>query len=106
VGLRPLAARIFEKFQEEDGGGDFRDQWIPQAERVRGRIDALRTRGQNQMFGEAIDESTTHIISLDPNAIVTVKDRIEIEGIMWTITSEAFFTDEATIRLQVKELVA
>lgn len=104
VGLKPEAALVFTKVQEDDGGGDVRNTWVPQGMRVRGRIDGLRSRSQATQFGDAVDESTTHIITLDAGTVVTAKDHIEIDGQMWTITAEMFFTDEATQRLQVKEL--
>jgi hypothetical protein len=104
VGLEEDAALILEFVSEDDGGGDVNETWKPQSERVRGRIDPVGTRGSAQMFGEQIDESTTHIIYLDPNAEVSSRDRIEIEGTVWTIVSAHFVTDGVTKALQVKEL--
>jgi hypothetical protein len=104
IGLKPEAALVFVKAQEDDGGGDTRNSWTPQPMRVRGRIDALRSRSTSTLSGEAVDESTTHIITLDKGTVVSAKDHVEIEGQMWAITAEMFFTDEATVRLQVKEL--
>jgi hypothetical protein len=42
---------------------------------------------------------------LEPEADVTSNDRIEINGVMWTITASPSRTDAATTRLQVRELV-
>jgi hypothetical protein len=104
IGLKDEAALIFEFSSEDDGGGDTKTTWKPQAKKVRGRIDPVGTKGTGTSFGAQIDESTTHVITLDPTAKVSSRDRVEIEGVMWTITSRHFVTQGASIQVQVKEL--
>lgn len=104
VGLEPEAALILEYEATDDGGGDVNEKWTPQKERVRGRIDPVGTKGTAMMFGEQIDEATTHIVYLDPTVTVSSRDRIEIGGVLWTIVSLHHVTDAVTIAAQVKEL--
>lgn len=103
IGLTDLA-QIFRNEPEDDGGGDTKEVWVPLGEPVPARIDSVGRRGQAQVMGEQINEGTSHIVTLEPETDVKSDDRIEIDGAMWLITGEEFFTDEATVRVQVKEL--
>jgi hypothetical protein len=104
IGLVDDAVLVFKREETEDSGGDWSSDYVPAEERIRGRIDSLGDQGSTGEFAASIDESTTHIVTVDPDADVDHKDRLEVEGQMWTITAERFFTDESTKRLQVKEL--
>lgn len=102
VGLKEEAALIYTLEQVEDAGGDWSDKWVPQGARVRGRIDPVgSSRGTTDSFAAGIRESTTHIISLDPDVVVTDKDHIEIEGRTWTITADEIVTEASTKMVQV-----
>ncbi len=105
IAMDKEAILIFKKESAEDAGGDSGTAaWTARPPAVRGRIDALGVRGESQEFAGAIDESTTHIITMDPGVDVTHLDRLEAEGQMWTITSEQFHSDAASTKVQVKEL--
>lgn len=104
IALKEEAARILTFESKDDGGGDREETWTQQPGRVRGRIDAVGSRNMEQFRGDQLVESTTHIVTLDPDANVSTRDRIEIEGLVWTITSEQIFSDAASTRIQVKEL--
>jgi head-tail adaptor len=105
IGLESEAAQILKNEPVSDGGADFTEKWVPDGERVDARIDAVGTRTVEKTFGEAVDESTTHVITMEPSAKVTSANRVEIEGRVWTVTGDMVFTDQATVRVQVKELV-
>lgn len=105
IGLKDGAAQVYRNEPEDDGGGDFNDKWKPHGKPVDGRIDAVGRKGMEQIFGEKIDETTAHVATLEPGVDVTTDDRIEIGGVMWTIEGKAKFTDAATTRLAVKELL-
>lgn len=104
IALKDEAALIHVYSETDDGGGDVKPKWTPSVERVRGRIDAIGTRGIGAIFAEQIDESITHVITLDPDVEVSTRDRIEIEGVMWTIVAQQVFSDQASTRVAVKEL--
>lgn len=105
IGLVKDAVVIIKKEQVDDGGGDFTPKWVPQKPAVRGRIDPLGGASKTaREFAGAIDEATTHLVVMDPDVDIDNKDRLEAEGIVWTITADLVHTDAATTLVQVKEL--
>lgn len=105
VGLKEAAVQIFREEQVEDAGGDWSTSWKPSEKRIRGRIDPVGgATGRGDMFAEGIREGTTHIVTMDPGVDVDEKDRIEVEGKMWTVTAEEIVSDPASTMVQVKEL--
>ena len=104
IALVEEAAQVFRNTPTDDGGGDVHDKWQPLGNKVAGRIDSVGRKGAEQLFGEQIDEATSHVVTLEPGVDVTPDDRVEIEGIMWTITGQAIFTEAASTRLPVREL--
>lgn len=88
----------------ETEGGSWSTEYEPVAT-YDGRIDNVgNAGGEAKIYGEQINESTTHIISLPPDADVSASDRFKAEGKVWTTTSESVRTDQATTQLQVREL--
>lgn len=104
IGLVKELVQVLRNEKEDDGGGDTIDNWKPHGKRVDGRIDALSRRGMGQVIGEQVNEATTHVATLEPGVDVTTNDRLEIEGQVWIITSQEIHTDQATVRVQVKEI--
>lgn len=104
IGLVEDAAQILKNESVEDGGGDFADKWVPDGKPVDARIDAADRAGNSQVIAEQINESTTHIITMEPGAEVSTENRIEIEGLTWVVTGEQIRTQQPTVRVQVKEL--
>lgn len=104
-GLKKEAVTVFKNEQVEDKGGDWNSGWKAQAKKVRGRIDPVGgSSGRQELFAEGIHESTTHIVTMDPGTEVDSKDRLEIEGIMWTITAEEIVSDPSSTKVQVKQV--
>lgn len=88
----------------ENEGGSWSDEYTP-VKTYDGRIDNVgNAGGEAKIYGEQINESTTHVLSLSPGAEVSPADHFEVEGKVWIATSESVRTDEATTQLQVREL--
>lgn len=104
IGFKSEYITILRNTPKDDGGGDSTPDWKPVGKPVDGRIDALSRRGVGRVVAEEVNESTTHVVSMDPDADVSTSDRLEVEGVVWTILSEEIHTDKATVRVQVKEL--
>lgn len=103
IGFKKELIQIIRNTPEDDEGGDTVDKWAPVGKPWAGRIDALTRKGQGQVIGEQINEASTHVVTMDPEAQVLLSDRLEIEGRVWIITSEELHTDQATVRVQVRE---
>lgn len=89
----------------ENAGGSVNGEYEPVGEKLDGRLDNVgNAGGEAKVMGEQINESTTHILSLPPGALVENTDRFEVEGKVFVSTSESVRTDQATTQLQVKEL--
>jgi hypothetical protein len=104
MGLKEGAVQILELKKVKDKGANVQDEWIEQAGTVRGRIDPVGSGHQVDRFGEGLREATTHVVSMDPDTRVTVADRLEIEGKVWTITGDEIVTEGSSKMVQVAEL--
>jgi hypothetical protein len=103
IGLEEDAAQILKSESVPDGGGDTTTTWVPDGEPVDARIDAIGRMGGSKVFAEQIDETTTHVITMEPGATVAADSRIEIEGRTWVVTGQNIRTDEPTTQVQVRE---
>jgi hypothetical protein len=103
IGFKSEYVTILRNTPKDDGGGDTIPDWKP-VSKVDGRIDALSRRGQGQVIAEQVNEATTHVVSMDPDAEVTTTDRLEVAGTVWIIMSKEIHTDQPTVRVQVREL--
>lgn len=88
----------------EDEGGSWSNEYTPDGI-YDGRIDNVgNAGGEAKIYGEQINESTTHILSFPPDASVDPSQHFEVEGKIWIATSQSVRTDQATVQLQVREL--
>jgi hypothetical protein len=96
-------ATILRNEPKDDGGGAQKDHWEPIAENVPARIDIFGRLSQAK--GEAadrIDEHTSHIVSFPQGTDCTTKDRLEINGQLWSVLAVQERTGTATFRVEVK----
>lgn len=80
------------------------DNWQIIEEGVRGRIDIVGVRLPNKMTADQVNEGVTHVIRLDPTAIIDSGDRIvrELDGSTWAVLSVGHRTGEPTIFVEAK----
>lgn len=104
MGLKEGAVQILKLEKTKDKGASIKEEYKPQGKAVRGRIDPVGSGHQADRFGEGLREATTHIVSMDPNTPVSVEDRLEIEGRMWTITGDEVVSEGSSKMVQVSEL--
>lgn len=103
IGLKEEAVLVLKHEQVEDAGGDWSTKYVPQPPAIRGRIDPVGGGARNEMFAEGIVESTSHIVTMDPDAAVEHHDRLEVEGQTWEITADEVVSDPSSKMVQVKE---
>lgn len=97
------SAIIWDNTLVDDGAGDADEDWAARDPAVPARIDPL-VAGAGGTRGGAVDENSTHIVSLYGTDSIDTGNRIEIEGRMWIVTAERDRTDRLINRVEVKGL--
>lgn len=95
-------AIVLDYTEQDDGGGAKEYSWDPRPP-VRARKDTVGGARQAALVAETIDETTTHIITLDGDVPISTDNRIEMEGALWAITAERQVTDQMVTRVEARE---
>jgi hypothetical protein len=106
VALLPEYVTVLRDNGAEDEGGAPSGEW-EDVGTWDGRLDVLGARGMSsETAGDEINEATTHIVSMDPEAKGEVKtsDRLRIEGELWIITGISTRSGASSLRLLVRKL--
>lgn len=91
------------KYENKEAGGSPVVTYTKAKSSIRGRIDAAGTQAP-QVVASIINESSTHIVSLDPQAAISENDRLEVVGKLWRITAVREWTDELISQVEVREV--
>lgn len=106
LGLEEGAVLIM-RYTTSREGGVTRVTYVPDAEPVRGRIDPEGTGGSGGgTAGAAISEATTHVLTLDEEAVLTSQDRVQWHGTTWRVLNVRHRTDPFVQRFEVEEVGA
>lgn len=86
----------------ESSGGATRDTFAPETP-IRGRIDPVGKVGRGGPMGDVMNESASHIVTMDAAVDVTERDRIAVQDSDWLILAVREVTDPLITRVEVRK---
>ena len=99
----PSVAVILLLTRQGDGAGGFDDSYVPQEARPC-RLSPVGG-GETGTQGGRVSERTTHLVTLSHDAVVSERDRVQVDGAVFEITLVRKRPGlEAVRRLEVREV--